>query len=100
MPGDDGVTIEASGHELVISHPEKVFFDERGDSKLDLVRFYQSVEQPLLAAMGGRPVLLQRFPNGAGGSSFFQKRGPAMKPGRPPAPHASPPPRPAHPGPP
>jgi len=28
----------------------------------------------LLAAMGGRPVLLQRFPNGAGGSSFFQKR--------------------------
>src|SRR6185369_14020370 len=29
---------------------------------------------PLLAAMGGRPVLLQRFPNGAEGSSFFQKR--------------------------
>ena len=28
----------------------------------------------MLAAMGGRPVLLQRFPNGAGGSSFFQKR--------------------------
>jgi len=41
MPGDDGVTIEASGHELVISHPEKVFFDERGDTKLDLVRYYQ-----------------------------------------------------------
>jgi DNA ligase D len=80
MPGDDGVTIEASGHDLVISHPEKVFFDERGDTKLDLVRYYQSVEEPLLAAMGGRPVLMQRFPNGASGSSFFQKRVPDSRP--------------------
>ena len=38
------------------------------------VHYYESVATPLLAAMGGRPVLLQRFPNGAGGSSFFQKR--------------------------
>jgi DNA ligase D-like protein (predicted polymerase) len=30
--------------------------------------------------MGGRPVLMQRFPNGAGGSSFFQKRVPADAP--------------------
>ncbi|HEV3354027.1 MAG TPA: non-homologous end-joining DNA ligase [Acidimicrobiales bacterium] len=80
MAGGDGVTIEASGHELVISHPEKVFFDERADTKLDLVRFYQSVEGPLLAAMGGRPVLMQRFPNGASGSSFFQKRVPESRP--------------------
>jgi DNA ligase D len=76
----DGVTIEAAGHELVISHPEKVFFDERGDTKLDLVRYYQAVEGPLLSAMGGRPVLLQRFPNGAGGPSFFQKRVPENRP--------------------
>ena len=53
-----------------------MFFAERGDTKLDLVRYYLPVEEPLLAAMGGRPVLLQRFPNGAGGSSFFQKRVP------------------------
>lgn len=68
------MVVEAAGRELVITHPEKVFFGERGDTKLDLVRYYQAVERPLLAAMGGRPVLLQRFPNGAGGSSFFQKR--------------------------
>ncbi|MBV8386126.1 MAG: non-homologous end-joining DNA ligase [Acidimicrobiia bacterium] len=78
--GGGGVAVEASGRELVISHPEKVFFDERGDTKLDLVRYYQSVEGPLLAAMGGRPVLMQRFPNGASGSSFFQKRVPDSRP--------------------
>jgi DNA ligase D len=51
-----------------------VFFSERGETKLDLIEFYEAVGDPLLAAMGGRPVLLQRFPNGAEGTSFFQKR--------------------------
>src|SRR3974390_435987 len=73
---DDAVIVEAAGHEVAITHPERVFFSERGETKLDLVRYYQDVEDPLMAAMGGRPVLLQRFPNGAGGSSFFQKRVP------------------------
>src|SRR5438552_16757151 len=77
---DDEVAVEAAGRELRVTHPDKVFFEERGETKLDLVRFYQAVEQPLLAAMGGRPVLLQRFPHGAGGSSFFQKRVPDNRP--------------------
>jgi DNA ligase D len=77
---DDGVTVSAGGHELVITSPDKVFFPEHGETKLDLVRYYQSVEGPLMAAMGGRPVLLQRFPHGAGGSSFFQKRVPESHP--------------------
>jgi len=77
---DESIAVEAAGHELLITHPDKVFFGERGETKLDLVRFYQEVEEPLLAAMGGRPVLLQRFPNGAGGSSFFQKRVPETRP--------------------
>ena len=54
----DGVVVEAAGREVVITSPDKVFFAERGDTKLDLVRFYQAVEGPLKAAMGGRPVLL------------------------------------------
>jgi DNA ligase D len=77
---EEGVLIEAGGHEVVVTSPDKVFFAERGETKLDLVRYYQSVEAPLLAAMGGRPVLLQRFPHGAGGSSFFQKRVPDARP--------------------
>jgi DNA ligase D len=76
----DVMVVEAAGRELAISHPERVFFPERGETKADLVRFYQAVEEPLLRAMGGRPVLLQRFPNGAGGSSFFQKRVPDGRP--------------------
>ncbi len=77
---DDVVVVEASGREIAITNPGKVYFNERGDTKLDLVRYYQSVEEPLLRAMGGRPVLLQRFPNGASGPSFFQKRVPDARP--------------------
>jgi DNA ligase D len=72
--------IEAAGREVPISNPGKVMFPERGETKLDLVRYYQAVEAPLMRAMGGRPVLLQRFPNGAAGTSFFQKRVPDRRP--------------------
>ncbi|HEX6476517.1 MAG TPA: non-homologous end-joining DNA ligase [Acidimicrobiales bacterium] len=76
----DGVALEIDGHELVLTNPDKVFFAERGETKLDLARYYQSVGEPLMGAMAGRPVLLQRFPHGAGGSSFFQKRIPDNHP--------------------
>ena len=67
-------TVDAGGHEVEVTNPDKVFFSERGDTKGDLVDYYLAVGDPLMAAMGGRPVLLQRFPDGAEGPSFFQKR--------------------------
>ena len=76
----DDAVVTAAGREMSISSPGKVFFAERGDTKLDLVEYYLAVEEPLMRAMAGRPVLLQRFPNGAGGSSFFQKRVPESRP--------------------
>ncbi len=79
VPGDE-VVVEADGHEVAISHPGKVFFPERGETKLDLIRYYQAVREPVLAAMGGRPTMLQRFRDGAGGPSFWQKRVPASAP--------------------
>ena len=73
---DDAVVVEAAGHDITISHPGKVFFAQRGETKLDLVQYYEAVAEPLLRWMGGRPVLMQRFPDGASGKSFFQKRVP------------------------
>jgi DNA ligase D len=80
MVSDDTVIVETDGRAVPITHPDKQFFPERGETKLDLVHYYQAVAGPLLTAMSGRPVLLQRFPNGAGGSSFFQKRVPDSRP--------------------
>jgi DNA primase len=74
VAGGDVEVLAVAGHDVRITNPGKVFFPERGETKLDLARYYLAVTEPLMAAMGGRPVMLQRFPNGVTGSSFFQKR--------------------------
>jgi DNA ligase D len=76
----DPVSIEAAGRVVAITHPGKLLFRGAGRTKLDLAHYYQTVEPALLAAMGRRPVLLQRFPHGAEGPSFFQKRVPEKRP--------------------
>lgn len=77
---EEAEILELGGREVRITSPGKVLFDERGETKLDLVRYYAAVGEPLLRTMGGRPVLMQRFPQGASGKSFFQKRVPDNAP--------------------
>jgi DNA ligase D len=79
---EGSVVVEAAGREVAVTSPSKVFFPERVETKLDLVSYYldKAVEEPLMRAMRGRPVLLQRYPNGVGGPSFFQKRVPEVRP--------------------
>lgn len=77
---NDSVTLELCGHPVKVSHPDKEFFTATGATKLDLVNYYVAMQEPLLRAMGGRPILMDRYPDGASGKSFFQKRVPAGKP--------------------
>jgi DNA ligase D len=74
------MVLEVAGRSIAVTSPDKVFFAERAETKLDLVRYYLAVAEPLRRAAGGRPTLMQRFPNGAEGSSFFQKRVPESAP--------------------
>jgi DNA ligase D len=77
---EDAVELEIDGHLVRVTSPGKVLFPERAETKLDLVEYYLAVAEPVMRTMGGRPVLMQRFPHGAGGSSFFQKRVPDNAP--------------------
>ena len=77
---DDTVILDIDGHEVSVTHPDKVFFPTAGQTKLDLVHYYLSVREPIMRAMRGRPVLLERYPDGASGKSFFQKRVPKGAP--------------------
>ncbi|MER6992086.1 non-homologous end-joining DNA ligase [Saccharopolyspora hirsuta] len=76
----ESVVLELDGTEVPVSHPDKVFFSRGGETKLDLIRYYQAVAGPLLSTLQGRPLLLERYPDGAGGKSFFQKRVPKSAP--------------------
>jgi DNA ligase D len=72
--------LEIAGRDITVTSSDKVFFSERGETKLDLVRYYLAVAEPLMRTAAGRPTLMQRFPHGAEGNSFFQKRVPDNAP--------------------
>jgi DNA ligase D-like protein (predicted polymerase) len=71
---------EIAGREVSVSNPDKVFFPETGHTKIDVVRYYQSVADGALRGAGGRPMALKRYVNGAAGEFFFQKRAPESRP--------------------
>ena len=72
--------LTVGGREVAISNPRKVLFPQAGYTKLDLARYYLAVADGALAAAGGRPNVLVRYPNGIGSEFFYQKRAPASRP--------------------
>ncbi len=70
----DYTTIEAAGREVRVSNPGKVFFPERGFTKLDLIQFYLDLTGPVINHLRDRPTVLKRYVDGAAGEPFFQKR--------------------------
>ena len=77
-------SVEVAGHEVTITHPDKVVFERHGGSgphtKLDLVRYYLSVADGALRGVAGRPMILKRFVKGIAQEAVFQKRAPANRP--------------------
>jgi len=75
--------LHVAGREVTVTNPDKVFYPDAADgpiTKLELVRYYVAVADGALRGAGGRPMALKRYPNGAGGDFFFQKRAPEKRP--------------------
>ena len=72
--------MEVCGHELRVSNPGKVFFPERGLTKLDLVNYYLECEQAVVRHLRERPTVMKRWVDGVEGEPFFQKRVPDSAP--------------------
>ncbi len=60
---------------IKVSHGERVIDTSTGLTKLDLVRYYESVAHWILPHLKGRPCSLVRGPDGVTGQLFFQKHG-------------------------
>jgi DNA ligase D len=96
MAKSDATTIEAGGREVRVSSPDRVIFpatDRTPDiTKLDVARYYVSVDDGIMRALSRRPTTLERWPKGVhegivlstrekgGGDAFFQKRIPKGAP--------------------
>jgi bifunctional non-homologous end joining protein LigD len=57
-----------------VTHAEKVLFPDDGITKGELVAYYRTVAPRMLPLIGGRPVTMQRFPDGIGKGGFLQKQ--------------------------
>lgn len=74
VPSADG------DREVRISSPSRVLWPDLGITKLDLAKYLVDVGAAFVRANGGRPLSLQRFPEGVDGEQFFSKNPPRGAP--------------------
>ena len=72
--------IEVEDKIIRVTNPDRVYFPERGWTKLDLVEYYLAVGDGIVNALFERPCMLHRFPKGLAGDKVHQKRVPAGAP--------------------
>jgi DNA ligase D len=70
------VELTVGDHEVRISNPDRVYFPETGQTKLDLANYYLSVGDGIVRALRERPCMMHRFPDGLAGEKVHQKRVP------------------------
>jgi bifunctional non-homologous end joining protein LigD len=69
------------GRQLVeITRPNKVLFPADGITKRELAEYYRQVAPIILPHLRGRPLALERYPEGIGGPGFFQQEAGAYFP--------------------
>ena len=76
----DAVELDVDGRTVRIADPDRVYFPDRGETKLDLARYYLAVGDGIVRALRERPCMLHRFPEGVSGEKVHQKRLPRGAP--------------------
>src|SRR5688572_23014387 len=72
--------VKAGGRTVKLTNLGKPFWPELGITKGDLLRYYAAVSGVLLPHLKDRAMVMKRYPNGAHGEFFFQKRAPVPRP--------------------
>ena len=57
----------------MITHPDKVMFPDDGITKGDLAAYYEAMAPVILPHLRGRPLTMERYPQGIGAKGFWQK---------------------------
>ena len=78
--GAPAVELEVGDRVVRVSNPQRVYFSARGETKLDLARYYLAVGDGIVNALRERPCMMHRFPDGVDGEKVHQKRLPRGAP--------------------
>ncbi|MEV5125012.1 non-homologous end-joining DNA ligase [Streptomyces decoyicus] len=66
-------TVRAGRRTVRIHRPDKVLFPDDGLTKADVIDYYRRVAASMVPQLRGRPLMLERLPEGLGGPQFMQK---------------------------
>ncbi len=72
--------LRVGGHDVRLTHPDRVMFPEAGVTKLDLARHYERVAPMMLPYIRDRPLALQAYPDGTEAEGYFMKAVPRYFP--------------------
>jgi bifunctional non-homologous end joining protein LigD len=76
-PPEARVKRQAPSGAPALSNLDKVFWPEEGYTKGDLLNYYRVIAPRLLPYLKDRPLVIDRYPDGIAGKSFYQKNAPA-----------------------
>lgn len=65
---------------VLITHPERIYFPDTGITKGEVLAYYRDVAPYLLPHLAGRPMVMERWPEGIAEHSFYQKDAPSYFP--------------------
>jgi bifunctional non-homologous end joining protein LigD len=72
--------VKIDGRIVKLTNLGKPFWPELGITKGDLLRYYADVAPALIPHVQDRAMVMKRYPDGAHGEFFFQKRAPVPRP--------------------
>jgi len=75
-----GQIIRVGRFDVEITRPTKVLFPSDGITKGDLIDYYRQIAPWMLPHMRGRPLAMERYPDGIDAPSFFHKAVPSYFP--------------------
>jgi len=81
--GTEAITLDVNGRAVALTNLTKRYFPQGGPGaqcKGDLLRYYLAVAPVILPHLAERPVVLTRYPDGAGSKGFYVQRAPEHRP--------------------
>jgi bifunctional non-homologous end joining protein LigD len=76
----ESMTVEVDGISVNVSNPKKVLYPEADVTKADIVGYYEAIAPVMVPHLAGRPLTMNRFPNGVDKPGFYEKRSPRSRP--------------------
>ncbi len=76
----EGASLRINGHEVKISHLDKVLYPKSGFTKSQVIDYYLRIAPVMLPHLDGRPLTMKRYPNGVDAPFFYEKNCPSYRP--------------------